>query len=120
MDVASKALSCPSHPLHHFTGFIQRIKISFGLTAQHVPAVTPVNVWALFSRFSGNINIVAIVNVVDIVIGVSIVNGMGMLDIMDILDNVIRLRIQVQGPLFTQVLSFCVANSIALPFLQPS
>ena len=53
---------------------------------------------------------VAIVNVVDIVIGVSIVNGMGMLDIMDILDNVIRLRIQVQGPLFTQVLSFYVAN----------
>ena len=43
---------------------------------------------------------VAIVNVVDIVIGVSIVNGMGMLDIMDILDNVIRLRIQVQGPIF--------------------
>ena len=68
MDVASKALSCPSHPLHHFTGFIQRIKISFGLTAQHVPAVTPVNGWALFSRFSGNIGMVAIVNVVDIVI----------------------------------------------------
>ena len=110
MDVASKALSCPSHPLHHFNVFLQRIKISFGLTAQHVPAVTPVNVWAPFSRFLGNINMVAIVNVVDIVIGVSIVNGMGMLDIMDILDNVIRLRIQVQGPLFTQVLSFCVAN----------
>ena len=82
MDVASKALSCPSHPLHHFTGFIQRIKISFGLTAQHVPAVTPVNVWALFSRFLGNIDMVAIVNVVDIVIGVYIVKGMGMLDIM--------------------------------------
>ena len=69
MDVASKALSCPSHPLHHFNFFLQRIKISFGLTTQHVPAV---NVWAPFSRFLGNINMVAIVNVVDIVIGVSI------------------------------------------------
>ena len=110
MDVASKALSCPSHSLHHFNVFLQRIKISFGLSAQHVPAVTPVNVWALFSRFSGNMDMGAIVNVVDIVIGVSIVNGMGMLDIMDIFDNVVRLRIQLQGPLFTQVLSFCVAN----------
>ena len=63
---------------------------------------------------------VAIVNVVDIVIGVSIVNGMGMLDIMDILDNVIRLRIQVQGPLFTFSPLFASPTSIALLFLQPS
>ena len=63
---------------------------------------------------------VAIVNVVDIVIGVSIVNGMGMLDIMDILDNVIRLRIQVQGPFSPRSYLFASPTSIALLFLQPS
>ena len=120
MDVASKAVSCPSHPLHHFNVFLQRIKISFGLTAQHVPAVTTVNVWGPFSRFLGNINMVAIVNVVDIVIGESLVNGMGMLDIMHISDNVVRLRIQVQGPLSPRSYLFVSPTSIALLFLQPS
>ena len=120
MDVASKALSCPSHPLHHFNVFLQRIEISFGLTAQLVPAVTPVNVWAPFSRSLGNINMVAIVNVVDIVIGVSIVNGMGMLDIMDILDNVIVSESKCKAPFSPRSYLFASPTSIALLFLQPS